>query len=382
MILGVQINEDSLLITTDKKTWPLTAESHLFYSQIRQLIGDQTNWDEAEKFLDISEHVRKFVDNRLAVEYGIVTFEGRGIGLRMSQYMMRMMDEGFSVEPLIAFLVNLRQNPSARAVNELYTFMDENQLPITPDGHLLAYKFVNDDYTDCHTGKVDNSVGQKPSMPRNEVDDDKERTCSTGYHFCSLEYLKQGWGTRWMVVKVNPRDVVSIPVDYENTKGRCCQYEVIAELERPDYIQENAQHAFDTVVDTKYDNSSMAKAGTEDGQKALANARRAKKAKRDFDKPRYPQSDVYARHFEAALYCKPVMTSDIQEDDLDEDVVEEMEALGHQHGAEDRAKAQRTKKSYASVREYRYPEDATDNEVDTYVDAYEDALAGRVTPEE
>ena len=33
-----------------------------------------------------------------------------------------------------------------------------------------------------------------------------------------------------MIVKINPRDVVSIPTDYDFSKGRACRYEVIAEL--------------------------------------------------------------------------------------------------------------------------------------------------------
>ena len=33
-----------------------------------------------------------------------------------------------------------------------------------------------------------------------------------------------------MVLKINPRDVVSIPNDYNNQKGRCCRYEVIDEV--------------------------------------------------------------------------------------------------------------------------------------------------------
>ena len=31
-------------------------------------------------------------------------------------------------------------------------------------------------------------------------------------------------------MKINPRDVVSIPNDYDNTKGRACRYEVIGEV--------------------------------------------------------------------------------------------------------------------------------------------------------
>jgi hypothetical protein len=32
-----------------------------------------------------------------------------------------------------------------------------------------------------------------------------------------------------MIVKINPKDVVAIPADYNNTKGRTCKYEVVAE---------------------------------------------------------------------------------------------------------------------------------------------------------
>jgi hypothetical protein len=88
-------------------------------------------------------------------------------------------------------------------------------------------------------------VGTTPEMPRNEVNDDKDQTCSDGLHFCSQGYLGfYGAGGRTMILKVNPRDVVSIPSDYDNAKGRACKYEVIGELEaKPD-----TGHSFDTSV--------------------------------------------------------------------------------------------------------------------------------------
>jgi hypothetical protein len=67
-------------------------------------------------------------------------------------------------------------------------------------------------------------------MERNQVDDDKDHTCSTGLHFCSQDYLNHFSGEQVMILKINPRDVVSIPADYSDTKGRCCRYEVIGEL--------------------------------------------------------------------------------------------------------------------------------------------------------
>jgi hypothetical protein len=108
--------------------------------------------------------------------------------------------------------------------------LEKNNLPITSDGHFLAYKKVRKDFKDCHTGTMDNSVGKIVEMERHEVDDNANNTCSNGLHFCSKEYLNHFGGERTVIVKINPADVVSIPTDYDFSKGRACRYEVIGEL--------------------------------------------------------------------------------------------------------------------------------------------------------
>ena len=148
---------------------------------------------------------------------------------------IKMNDQGFDCKPLIAFLKNLYNNPSKVAVQELYLFLENAELPITSDGHFIAYKVVKNDYFDIHSGKFDNSVGNVCSMPRFEVDDVRTNTCSSGLHFCSRSYLKNfGSGRmnddRCVLVKINPSDVVSIPSDYNNAKGRTCRYEVVGEV--------------------------------------------------------------------------------------------------------------------------------------------------------
>jgi len=86
---------------------------------------------------------------------------------------------------------------------------------------------------DIHSRSMNNSVGQVVTMPRNKVDDVRANTCSEGLHFCSLEYLPHfgslSRGDRTVIVKINPADVVSIPQDYNNAKGRTCRYQVVAE---------------------------------------------------------------------------------------------------------------------------------------------------------
>lgn len=171
---------------------------------------------------------------RVEIKNGTVYLNGKAIHNTLTQRMVQMVEEGFDVDPTARFLENLMENPSYRAVNELYTFMEKSDLPITKDGHFIAYKRVRNDYKDIFSGKIDNSIGATPSMPRNEVDEDKNQPCSKGLHFCSRSYLSSygtGEGNRSVIVKINPRDVVSIPADYNNAKGRCCLYEVVGELE-------------------------------------------------------------------------------------------------------------------------------------------------------
>jgi hypothetical protein len=67
-------------------------------------------------------------------------------------------------------------------------------------------------------------------MERNMVDDNRNNTCSSGLHFCSHSYLASFSGERTVIVKIDPADVVSIPSDYNDAKGRTCRYTVIGEV--------------------------------------------------------------------------------------------------------------------------------------------------------
>lgn len=192
----------------------------------------QELWEQLETLSDVPAFIQNASNGKVFVRDGIVYYGEEAIHSTLSSRILWGLSEGFDMDPYIAFLENLMQNPSKRAVDELYGFLEACNMGITEDGHLIAYKRVRNDYTDCHSGKFDNSVGKVLEMARNKVDEDKDRTCSYGFHFCSQSYLPyfgSSHGNRVVIVKVNPRDVVSIPADYANAKARCCRYEVIGE---------------------------------------------------------------------------------------------------------------------------------------------------------
>lgn len=146
--------------------------------------------------------------------------------------------KGGDTTGLMLFANKLSNNPSKRAVEELFDFLQAMDITITDEGMVRCYKKVRSNYTDCHTGTFDNSVGVTVQMPRHMVNDDSEMACSHGLHVCSKAYLSYFGGDRVLAVDVDPADFVSIPKDYYSidannmvkAKARVCKYVVVADI--------------------------------------------------------------------------------------------------------------------------------------------------------
>jgi len=172
---------------------------------------------------------------QVEVKHGNVYVNDEPISNLIAGRILDFLAKGVDCLPVFKFITKLNLNPSARAVNELYTFLEHKFLPLTDNGNFLAYKALRDDYTDVHTGKFDNSVDNVLEMPRNKVDDNKEVGCSYGFHAGTLEYARgfRPCNGKLVVVEINPADVVSIPTDCECQKLRTCKYKVVSEYEVP-----------------------------------------------------------------------------------------------------------------------------------------------------
>lgn len=172
---------------------------------------------------------------QVEVKHGNVYVNGDPISSLVANRILDFLAKGVDCVPVFKFLTKLNLNPSSRAVNELYTFLEHKFLPLTANGNFLAYKALRSNYTDVHTGKFDNTVGNLLEMPRNKVDDNKEVGCSYGFHAGTLEYARdfRPVDGKLVVVEINPADVVSIPTDCNCQKLRTCKYMVVQEYEVP-----------------------------------------------------------------------------------------------------------------------------------------------------
>ena len=128
------------------------------------------------------------------------------------------------------FFKNVTENPNKDSQADLANFLLRNALPITDRGTFLAYRYVNDKFYDCHTGTMDNMIGNTVEMARENCDSDREVTCSRGLHVCHYSYLANG-GDVHLVVEINPRDVVAVPTDYNGAKMRVCRFRVLSTVD-------------------------------------------------------------------------------------------------------------------------------------------------------
>ncbi len=231
---------------TDGKNY-VVGEANNNYTTVRELLkkyqGQIANgpigleaaaetWKQMTDAADVKQSLIKMEESRVTVRGGKVFYDNEEVNNSITERILWSMREGFDAKGYILFLEDLMENPSHKVVEQVFRFMEHNKMGITSDGCVIAYKSVRENYKDQWSGTIDNSVGQIVRMRRNKVTDDPQILCGPGLHFCNMDYLGvygTGKGRRIMITKIKPRHIVSIPVDHNNAKARCCEYEVIAE---------------------------------------------------------------------------------------------------------------------------------------------------------
>jgi len=214
--------------------------------------GSQESLEEAYELLDQKSFIEKLFSNGvITVDPGLgrvfycvggyeQDFSGRLVP-RLIQSLSEDGENSLAFQGLLKFTERLASNPSNRAVNELYNFLEASCIDIDEEGMVIAFKKVRSNYTDIYSGKFDNSPGAVCEVPRNMVDENSEQTCSYGLHVCSSSYLPcfgSSPGSKVVKVKVDPADFVAIPKEYYKTndggeveaKARVCRYEVLEDV--------------------------------------------------------------------------------------------------------------------------------------------------------
>lgn len=156
-----------------------------------------------------------------------VTIENEPMPKGLVNKLKTLAKNGDDVRYLEKFWDKLKKNPSQRSRQCLFDFCNCNNITITKDGDLLAYKGVMDDFKDIWTNTIDNSPGRIVEISRNLVDPDPDKGCSHGLHVATHSFATKYAGNGTVVsVIVDPADVVSVPHDCDHQKIRVCRYTV------------------------------------------------------------------------------------------------------------------------------------------------------------
>lgn len=221
--------------------------SHPNWAQVFTTYQEK-RYDDIIPLLSVQSAIQSKFRGRFTVENSRVYFNGTEVGGYLVDrilFFMRFLPE--QAERLIKFAENLYANPSPKVIEQLYKFLEHKNMPITDDGYFLAYKGVRADYYSITAGNIRvtrgivkegriwNGVGTVVECEREDVCGDTQVGCASGLHVGSWEYANGFRGTdetsrgKLVIVKVNPKNVVSVPDDCNCQKVRTSAYEVVAE---------------------------------------------------------------------------------------------------------------------------------------------------------
>lgn len=242
MITAKSIVNETITLIIDNGKQIITAKSdHPKWTEIRTAFASGNN-ALLESLVSIKSVVESYSIGKLSVNSAGVTYDGRPMHTVDSQRVMAFLKQNLPFQPIANYIEKKAKNPSKRAIEEMYDFLENQNCPLTESGNFIAYRGVNDDYwsktgnteTVVLQGEVDkegrikNSIGATIEVERSSVDDSPENDCGAGLHIGSLEYAK-GWANRVILVEVDPADVVSVPKNCGCAKMRCCKYKIVGE---------------------------------------------------------------------------------------------------------------------------------------------------------
>lgn len=217
--------------------------NELLFLEVSDIINNGSMDELLDKYLDIKGKVERYSMNLFTVneEKGQMFLKGDDIPMPdlIVEKLFELEEAGEDFMPLIRFWKKLKTNPSEASREQLYGFMVHNGIGLTESGDIVVEKGVGVKkgiLVDLYTGEIDNSIGTTVTLDRSKVDSDPERTCSHGLHVGAPEHVRQYYSGIIVKCSVNPRDVVAVPTDYNNTKMRVCEYTVVG------FSDENSDH--------------------------------------------------------------------------------------------------------------------------------------------
>lgn len=244
-IKGV-VGESSIVLHYEGEAVTIqSATDRLLFEEFKDLIKTGQTELLLTKFLDVRARIEKYTDKNFYIKNQQLYLKGdeTPIPADISKKLLELEASGEDFMPLVRFWKKLKSNESQESIKQLYGFIEHNKIPLTEMGDIVTEKGVKQrsgapvgELVDDRTGAIDNSLGMEVFMDRKDVDENPNQTCSHGLHVAAPEYVQKFYSGGVIIqCIVNPRDVVAVPTDYNNTKMRVCRYVVAGYSDKATY---------------------------------------------------------------------------------------------------------------------------------------------------
>jgi hypothetical protein len=225
-----------------------TADHPNFDRIIEAVTSAYPNEDDVRGMFDMSVGIgARFLplSERVSVHSGRIYLDHVEVDNALTKAIAAFYAEGQdNFSPLVAFMEKIEMNPNEHSREMLFTWLTKHKFSICPDGDFIAYKGISQDNKSSssgraivngvlHDGRIPNLAGTIIEMPRDEVQHDPKVGCHTGLHVGNWRYASN-FASKTIRVKVNPRDVVSVPSDSNDEKMRVCRYKVMEQVAAED----------------------------------------------------------------------------------------------------------------------------------------------------
>ena len=228
----------SFITFVDGKATTFTKDNP-FFAKVVDLYKAK-KWDKIREYFDLKNYVFKFTQGRVKVGDNVVLFDDKEIHNEVGNRIIQFLKESVDIAPLCKFLENLMSNPEEHVKEDLFLFLENNQLPVTEDGGFIAYKLVKDDYSPYyHSGEERYKVGSEVTFPREKCYNGRTECGGQGLYFGRKEYWNGSFDDegrytgsgKMLIVKIMPQDVTSVPSGEQGRKGVCCKMTVLNHYE-------------------------------------------------------------------------------------------------------------------------------------------------------
>lgn len=192
------------------------------------------------------------ISDRYAWNGESILFDGDPVHNSFTELLTRALEAGDTkaYTAIAKFGDKLASNPDAHSREQAYDWLSCHKFQITDDGDVVGYKGVQYDGDGFKSGRksevpgkpsafvnglpvpplsyVPQKLGDVVSMPRSEVSNDPNQTCSRGLHISTRSYAESWGGPNGTVVTVfvNPAHIVSVPNHAGAEKVRVHRYKV------------------------------------------------------------------------------------------------------------------------------------------------------------